>query len=501
MKLSKIFLLSILCVISHLSIAQKYLKTYEKAEEYLFNHQFDHAYKLYLQVASDNPSYLDIQYKLEISALLSANGDDHPLDQLLNFENPYANDDDHYYYWVGQVLLRRYKIDAASRAFERYEQRINYSADSQSAENEELISNAKKLKQYFDNPGNYEIHQLDDQINSSGSELSPVFISETGQLLFLSNRNNPEIDSYQIFETRKGTKGWSEISALNVFGNYTESSANIEYLNSKQQLFFNPENKKGSLLYSQYQNEKWGPVVNYQLKPGILGLTSRFILGELEDKLFFADEVPPAKLEIYETYKDPEKQKWSNAFPSRINSTYNEDCPSLSADEKTLYFSSDRPGGLGGYDIYKCDLNEDLEWSEPINLGWPINSPNDELSFKMNPDQKSGYFVSDRLHSKGGFDIYFFWEIEKVKIDGRIYDSRNHKALQNAEIKFHPQQYEDEAFSSLIDQNGRYSAQIIAGETFRVEIIQNDQVILEEWITIETTGTSAATHIQDFTIR
>ncbi|MBN2814201.1 MAG: PD40 domain-containing protein [Bacteroidales bacterium] len=89
-----------------------------------------------------------------------------------------------------------------------------------------------------------------------------------------------------------------------------------------------------------------------------------------------------------------------------VNSAYRETQPSITPDGRTLYFSSDRPGGKGLHDIYVTRLNEKGEWSVPENLGELINTPGTEMSPFVHPDNQSLYFSSDGLIGLGGYDLF-----------------------------------------------------------------------------------------------
>jgi len=106
---------------------------------------------------------------------------------------------------------------------------------------------------------------------------------------------------------------------------------------------------------------------------------------------------------------------WQEPIPlsARINSTANEISPFLIGD--TLYFASDRVGGMGGYDIYRSELDGQGNWTPPVNLKAPINSGADDFSFiidrnaNLKPDQYHvGYLTSSRKGGVGKDDIYFF---------------------------------------------------------------------------------------------
>jgi outer membrane protein OmpA-like peptidoglycan-associated protein/tetratricopeptide (TPR) repeat protein len=96
-----------------------------------------------------------------------------------------------------------------------------------------------------------------------------------------------------------------------------------------------------------------------------------------------------------------------------INTVYKETQPSLSADGRTIYFASDRPGGKGMLDIWMSRQNENGSWQNPVNLGDSINTPGDEMSPFIHQDGKTLYFSSNTLIGMGGFDIFIARRNEK----------------------------------------------------------------------------------------
>ena len=88
-----------------------------------------------------------------------------------------------------------------------------------------------------------------------------------------------------------------------------------------------------------------------------------------------------------------------------INSDQNDDFPQISADGQSLFFSSNREGGLGGYDVY-YSIKENGQWTQPINLCEPINSSNDDLYFRVSATEPYAYLTSNRPGGMGGYDLY-----------------------------------------------------------------------------------------------
>ena len=97
-----------------------------------------------------------------------------------------------------------------------------------------------------------------------------------------------------------------------------------------------------------------------------------------------------------------------------INTSKNERSPFLHTDSKTLYFSSNGHDGLGGQDIFYSKMNEKKQWTEPKNIGYPINTENDEVDFFVSLDGKTGYFSSNNYGDKD-WNIYQFELYEEAR--------------------------------------------------------------------------------------
>ncbi len=131
-----------------------------------------------------------------------------------------------------------------------------------------------------------------------------------------------------------------------------------------------------------------------------------------------------------------EDGRWSKPINpgENINSAGQEQSPFIHPDNKTLYFASDGKIGMGGIDLYKVTRNDDGTWSEPINLGYPINTTFDEIGLIVNARGDRAFFSSDRLSEKGR-DIFEFELYKEARpnpvsyIKGKVFDSENRKRL------------------------------------------------------------------------
>lgn len=193
--------------------------------------------------------------------------------------------------------------------------------------------------------------------------------------------------------------------------------------------------------------------------------------------------------DLYISYATPDGWSEPENLGANVNSSYWESAPSISPDSRTLYFSSDRPGGYGNRDLYMCtklpngkwgtainlgptintkgnDLypyihadnqtlyytsdglpgygNTDLyisrkmginDWTSPENLGYPINTIEDEGSICISSDASTAYFASDRADSRGGLDLYKFELRDDIKpyktlfVKGTVIDAKTQKGL------------------------------------------------------------------------
>lgn len=171
------------------------------------------------------------------------------------------------------------------------------------------------------------------------------------------------------------------------------------------------DNNEDFLISTRTKSSTWGPALplstNINTKEYNEGAQSLSPDGKY---LFFTGCNRPdgsGSCDIYVSHKNG--KKWDRPFNlgSVVNSKYWDSQPAISPDGNTLYFSSNRPGGLGGYDLWKTQLLKDGTWSPPVNLGPDINTPYDEHTPFVHPDGQTFYFSSDGWPGLGNKDIFY----------------------------------------------------------------------------------------------
>ena len=180
--------------------------------------------------------------------------------------------------------------------------------------------------------------------------------------------------------------------------------------------------------------------------------------------------------DLYISRKDPDGN-WTNPenMGAYINTRYDEDGPYLHPDGNKLYFSSKGHNSMGGYDIFYTEyLDDKKRWTRPVNMGFPINSADDDVYFVWSSDGERAYFSSQRADTHGKTDIYMLKRIDAdnliINASGEIRDRIDQSPV-SAQIIVR-----DEMNNNLIgifkteEKMGTYSISLAAGRKYRIAI-------------------------------
>jgi len=156
-----------------------------------------------------------------------------------------------------------------------------------------------------------------------------------------------------------------------------------------------------------------------------------------------------------------------NAGPV-VNTEGNEMFPFINAENK-LFFSSDGHVGFGQMDVYSTISNEEGEITDVINLGFPLNSSADDFGFFVHKDGITGYLSSNREGGIGGDDIYKFKFTPALAIEGIIIDGINDKPIDGVSVKLFDQKTKTMVMETISDENGYYRMPMSRKTNYRVE--------------------------------
>lgn len=272
------------------------------------------------------------------------------------------------YYRYAQMLKADGKYEEANKQLQKF---ANMAPNDQRAV--AFKQNPNYLPKLNEKAKSFDIKSLD--INSDKSDFGAM-LSNDNTLYFASARN-----------TSRKTYGWNEQPYLDLYsavyntdGTFSQPTA-VEGVNTKFHDGPASISADGNTMYLASESFNEG--------------------------LFEKDKAQKLKFGQVALFKSVKADgKWSKPTPLPFNSKdYSTSNPSLSKDGKTLYFSSNMPGSVGGVDIWKVSVNADGSFGTPENLGKKINTEGNE-SFPFITDENKLYFSSDARQGFGGMDVY-----------------------------------------------------------------------------------------------
>ena len=361
-----------------------------------------------------------------------------------------------YYFKYAQTLKGIKKYDEADKWFQKYQEKLH-----QTTEVIKTIPALEKEKLQLKN--NYSVYKING--NSKFSDFGTSFYGD--KIVFASARktgnlyawnNEPYLDLYIANINDSGNL--INIEPLSKSINTKMHEANAIFTKDGKTMYFTRNNylngKKGKdakkvshlkIYKAELINEQWTNItelpfnnVNYSVEHPALNNT--------EDKLYFASDMPGSigSFDLFEVviYKDGTFGTPKNLGP-KINTAGREQFPFID-NSNQLFFASNGHLGFGGLDIFKSKMVNNM-FTEPINLGTPINSNLDDFSFIVSTNGK-GYFSSNRDGGIGDDDIYALFQNQKYFVSGIVQDKTSMKLLPGAEV-------------SILNQNGELIKKVV----------------------------------------
>jgi outer membrane protein OmpA-like peptidoglycan-associated protein len=347
--------------------------------------------------------------------------------------------------------------------------KLNYINDELN-ERLETSRYAIKNKSIVNDNATYTVENMDFYINSVDPEYTPIFLEKDSILLF-----NARYKDFENEDVSEDSKYFENIYYFNLIESVSSSyNPGIEQDNHHAVVAKRSDNDD---ILVFYLNKIWTSSIaqdrlneltelpeifgKYYFQPhGVFANNGKtFIFSAMDRPEFDGGDLNIYISELIDT-------TWSTPKPISpvINSEKNEDSPFLSADGKTLYFSSKGHNSSGGYDFYKSELKNG-EWSYPENLGYPMNSAGDDIYLSFTEDGKTGFFSSNRNGGFGGMDIYKFTLDQKI-ISGITYDKTG-SVLPNVLVTLN-NLTDKTVTTALSDENGAFQFKVDSDQEFEL---------------------------------
>lgn len=162
---------------------------------------------------------------------------------------------------------------------------------------------------------------------------------------------------------------------------------------------------RGDIYKSEFIDNQWSEPMNIGKPVNSATMESQPCISADGKEMYFVRDTKSNKSNIY--FSQYLQEEWSTPKAiTTINTRFGEMAPFLHPDGRSLFFASEGHNGMGGYDIFMCRKLLNGTWSEPKNLGTPVNTEKNEISFVVSSDGKKCYVSSDRDGGFGGYDIY-----------------------------------------------------------------------------------------------
>ncbi len=425
MKFKTTILIIILCGAVLTLAAQnnkKNLDSIKIAEAFIETESFDNAITFYKNFLEQMPNDAELNFKLGFCLLNTPTGKDEAVVYLTKATNIYkkrkgkksANYIESLFY-LGRAFRATYKYEESLAIFNELKESIKNKKLLKEIDIE--IKLCKTGTGVVINPANVVLKNLGDTINTSFSDHSPVFSADESVLMFTSRRPNesngePDMDGVydeDIWISEKIDSTWTKPSGISSKINSSDHEATIGLSIDGLTLLIYKGEDEGSIYMSRKIENEWeipaklGPNINtyYRETHASLSADGKY--------LYFTSDRPGTigGLDIWVSEMQ-ENGAWGTSvnLGQVINTELNEESPYIHPDGKTLYFSSEGHETIGGYDIFKSVRNTDGKWLPPTNIGYPINTVDDDVYYLPTTDGKRAYFSSQRKGGKGGNDIY-----------------------------------------------------------------------------------------------
>lgn len=423
---------STLFVNSQIKSGGSYKEYFQEGSYLLLEDNFSQAQENFEAAYAIDSTNANVNYMLGIcylhSALQKPKAEYFLAKAVTNVSRTYKTDDAsekaaaplaHLFY--GEALHINYKFDEAIAQYDEFKKFVS----AKDKEWMKLVVRHKETATYAKElvaiPMNVQITNLGDSINSQYPDYSPVLSADERTLIFTTRRPNTtggfkEVNGLyneDVVVCYKDDNGkWTTPTSISSNINTSAMEAVINLSPDGQTLIIykdGGEGMAGNIYYSNYDGKDWTTLKEFGSDVNSKYQESHACLSADGNVLFFVSDRPGGMggKDIYRCIRLP-NGIWSKALNMgpTINTEYDEDGAFIHPDGVTFFFSSNGHKTMGGYDIFFASLNSENKFSEVTNLGFPINTTDDDVFFVTSPDGKRSYLSSAKDGGFGEKDIY-----------------------------------------------------------------------------------------------
>ncbi len=414
---------------------------FEEANKLMEEKLFNQAAEIWKQMLDQDPDNANLNYKLgyalfntqtrraealpflERAAQLSTgNVGGFNISGYDPFDPQERNSPPETHYYLGRAYHLNNQFDKADASYQRFIDEVDekHIIRPLAVRGKEQTANARTLRA---TPLSYQVSNVGGVINSEGADFSPVLSVDGNALFFTSRRIRPDSsnknvidmisgDYYEnIYVSYKDREGnWQAPELLNI--NPAQGHmASINVSADGQTLYiYRSDEGDGNIYESKLVGELWSDPVKMGSDINTKSWETHGALTADGNTFYFISDRKEGEggRDIYRVVRLPNGE-WSKAqnLGNTINTQWDEDGVFIHPNGRTMYFSSVGHNSMGGFDIFLTELNDDGTWTTPQNLGYPLNTTDDDVFFITTADGRRGYFSSDKMGGRGEKDVYF----------------------------------------------------------------------------------------------
>ncbi|MBK8497590.1 MAG: PD40 domain-containing protein [Flavobacteriales bacterium] len=326
-------------------------------------------------------------------------------------------------YFLGRAYHLSGQFDKADQFYQKFADEVDakHALRSAAVSGKEQTANARVLQA---SPVNYQVSNVGPVVNNDHPDFSPV-LSVDGNALFYTSRriradssNSNVLDPiaglpyeniYVSYKDRAGIWQTPELLNINPVGAGHLASVNVAA--DGQTLFiYRDDGGDGNIYESKLVGEIWSDPVLMGSDINTKAWETHGALSADGNTFYFVSARAGGQggRDIYRVVRLPNGE-WSKAqnLGNVVNTPYDEDGVFIHPNGRTMYFSSMGHNSMGGFDIMMTEQQDDGSWTPPKNLGYPLNTTDDDVFFITTADGRRGYFSSDQIGGYGEKDIYF----------------------------------------------------------------------------------------------
>lgn len=347
-------------------------------------------------------------------------------------------------YDLGWLYLKDENISKALENFNKYREVTNKADKAAIAQADAALQTCYNAQALMSVPRDFKVNYFNTMVNTKYTEYNPVVSADGSVMAYTALRPNTgktrTSDKFieEIFISYNDNGTWTEPQSVTIAHDYNVGTAGISPDGQKMIIFMGGATDPGGLYQITKSEDSWSkpslltPTIN---TPKYLESTAS-ITPDGKTIYFASDRLGgQGGLDIYKTTLQA-NGSWSNPVNvgAPVNTKADEDAPFIHPDQKTLFFTSNGHNSMGGRDIFVSKLVHD-KWSSPENMGYPVNTTANDNYFTLMADGKRAYFSSDRKGGQGGQDIYYMdlpadaSSIPLTMIKGKIINAETGKPM------------------------------------------------------------------------